>query len=109
MAAKQLMVRKTTADAIQANIWTSPVAFTGGFVVNVHAERPSNGDQKVWAAFAGRSDNDNSVISNLDLSAADAGASGWSVEIAEGTDTLEVNIQGQAATINWVALITYYD
>lgn len=109
MAATTLMVRKTTADAIQVNIWTSPVAFTGGFIVNVHAERPSNGDQKAWAAFAGRSDNDNSVISNLDAVAQDAGATGWSVEIAEGTDALEVNVQGEVATINWVALITYYD
>lgn len=100
-----------TTDGTQTPIWTSPTALTSGFIVYVFAEEPATADQQIWAFHCGRSDNDNSVIqAALHAQAGDPGGSGWVVEIVEGTDALEVNVQGEAAhTINWVANIQRYD
>ena len=99
-----------TADATPKNLYTSPTALTKGFVVRVHAHEQATGDSRVFWGIATRSNITNVTTASSLTEAGPVGGQGWSIEIAEGTDTLEVNVTGEAAhTIDWVAFVEFFD
>ena len=102
---------KQTTGATQTNVHTSPTALTAAFIIFVSAHEAATSDQQIWAFHASRSDSDNSVISTaIHAQAGDAGGATWAVEVVEGTDTLEINVTGEAAhTIDWTVAIQTYD
>lgn len=108
MAITTVNATVSTSGATTETLWTSPTAFTGGFIIHI-AGYEDGGTEGIWTIHAGRSNSDNSIVS-VDVHTAAGDFTGWTVELVESGDALNIDVTGVSGNdIEWHAAISYFE
>lgn len=109
MPATTVKATLLTEDNTTTTIWSSPTAFTGGFVFYLNAHNVNTSEQAMFAGHVGRSDDDNSIIvAGLHPESGDT--ANYSATAVENGNKLDINVTGQSGEeVDWVLYVTYYN